>query len=506
MTNIANQIKARRIFLSNIGMSIICLIFLPFAMGEVWLLPVMIAWAITGFLFSLFLLKKGYLEKAAGFHIAFTTYVVMFLHLFISDSYTDVLTFICISFILIVDSMLVATHVSQMFIVGTGALLSQLGAPLLNLNGNLNLRPVDQLENLVLFVTFFILALFSKKDSDTLLKALQSEGHEIKKSSSLIHLSSKPEPGPADFILKVTLDTLTDTVSDQIKNKNLKFSNVIDPKIPLMLNGEPDKLRQVLYILICNAVKYTDSGRISVLSSLVQKSQNTISVKFSVKDTGKGMTKKEIDLALSTARGVDPSLKNTGTKGSGLFLCNRLCHGMGGKLEIDNNEGKGSEFWFIAHFKPQQHVLKPKPASGDVDNDMDRLKAKRILIVGEQHIESAFNRNHFKGLGCTVGMVKDGASAMQLLKSAHENQHPYDLALINDELPDITGHQLGKKIKNHSEFGTIGLILNTDSPITDNAQENPSDIFCACITPSIEPEELLVTLKKSLIKTTVSDD
>lgn len=177
-----NRIKAARIFYSNVAMALICLAFVPFAFGEIWLIFIVIALAIAGFLFSIYLLKLDFLGKAAAVHLISTAYVMAFLHLFISNSYSDTLTFICISFIFVVDSLLVSTSTRQIIIFGSFILMAQVLAPVLNLNKTLAVKAEFQIENILLFVTFFTIVLLIRKDNDKLLSIAKSEADKVKKS------------------------------------------------------------------------------------------------------------------------------------------------------------------------------------------------------------------------------------------------------------------------------------------------------------------------------------
>ena len=178
---LGSRIKAKRIFFSNIILAVSCFAFLPFALDEIWLVLMIACWLILGFVFSLVLLKLSRLNAAAVLHLCATAYGIVCLQLFISDSYADTLTFLCLSFIFIVDGLLVSTRMYQLYIIGAAALTAQIAAPLLNINQKLNIGIALQLESLVLFAVFFTVVLLVKLDNRELLLIAKSENKKAKK-------------------------------------------------------------------------------------------------------------------------------------------------------------------------------------------------------------------------------------------------------------------------------------------------------------------------------------
>ncbi|MCG8616064.1 MAG: ATP-binding protein [Desulfobacterales bacterium] len=175
---IGSRIRAKRIFYANLLMVVICAAFLPFAADEIWLVLIIAAMVVAGIFFSLLFLRAGRLNAAATVHLLATGYGISCLHIFISDSYADMLTFLALSFIVIAGGVLIATRLSQIFLMGGMVLLAQLLSPVINMSGRLDI-PLDlQLESLALFVLFFTVLLLIKSDNRTLLKITQTENRK----------------------------------------------------------------------------------------------------------------------------------------------------------------------------------------------------------------------------------------------------------------------------------------------------------------------------------------
>lgn len=182
--DIEDRIKAQSILSVNFAMLLIAAAMFPFALDEtIWLL-LLIGGAIAGFLISIFLLKKGHMFAAALLHISINAFIVAFLHLYVSDSYDDSLTFIILSIIFTADCMLVATISAQVYYFAAVAIAAQVLAPFLNLNGKLHLSPAHQIENIVLFGAFFlIISILIRNFTNILLSAKTEADHAIESES-----------------------------------------------------------------------------------------------------------------------------------------------------------------------------------------------------------------------------------------------------------------------------------------------------------------------------------
>ena len=187
-TDLERRIKAKSILSVNIAMLFIAGALFPFALDETIWLPIVIGGAFIGFLISIFTLKSGRIFEAAVIHITLIAFIVAFLHLFISDSYDDTLTFIILSMIFIVDCMLVATHIYQIYLFAAIVVLSQVAAPFINLNGKLFLTQTHQIENFILFISYFIIVLITTRTYANLLLTAKNEADHARESENKYRL------------------------------------------------------------------------------------------------------------------------------------------------------------------------------------------------------------------------------------------------------------------------------------------------------------------------------
>jgi signal transduction histidine kinase len=166
-----------------------------------------------------------------------------------------------------------------------------------------------------------------------------------------------------------------------------------DEEVQLALRGDPGRLRQILTNLTGNAIKFTPAGEVAVRVSLVEKTENDVFLRFSVRDTGIGIPKDKISLLFEKFSQVDASTtRQYGGTGLGLAISEQLAALMGGKIGVESEEGKGSEFWFTALLGRQVEGGKAEsrsPAS---------LRGVRALIVDDNTTSREILNTRMAGL------------------------------------------------------------------------------------------------------------
>ena len=209
-----SRIKAKSILSVNIAMLFISVAMFPFALDETIWLPFAIGCAFIGFITSIYVLKQGRIFAASIIHITLIAFIVAFLHLYISDSYDDTLTFMILSMIFIVDCMLVSTHIYQIYYFSAIVILSQILAPLVNLNGKLQLTPIHQIENLILFISYFIIVLITTRNYTSLLVTAKEEADHARESENKYKLLAE---NATDVIWTTDLDMNLTYISPSVE-------------------------------------------------------------------------------------------------------------------------------------------------------------------------------------------------------------------------------------------------------------------------------------------------
>lgn len=217
--------------------------------------------------------------------------------------------------------------------------------------------------------------------------------------------------------------------------KGLNFTSVFDKNLPQYYVGDPNRLKQIIFNLLNNAFKFTEKGSISFNVELISTSEDSVELKFTVKDTGKGISendKRNIGKAFIQAD-AENTRENGGT-GLGLTMCIQLAKIMGGVLNYESKEGEGSEFWFTI-------VLK---AGYGPDLSVEK-KFNKILLVEDNLINQKVSMFSLNSQGFEVDLAENGKIAIEKFK-----QNPYDLILMDIQMPvmdGITASEMIRKIE-----------------------------------------------------------
>ncbi|MDP2647043.1 MAG: response regulator [Desulfobacterales bacterium] len=259
-----------------------------------------------------------------------------------------------------------------------------------------------------------------------------------------------------DFDLRVALEEVCDLVAANAQKKGLEFVNMIDQEVPSLFRGDPGRLRQILVNLSGNAVKFTEKGEVTIRVSLDHENTTHATLRFSVSDTGIGIPQDRMDRLFKSFSQVDSSTtRKYGGTGLGLTISKQLVEMMGGRIAVASEQGQGSEFWFTAVFEKQ-----PEGQEKRIFVSED-IRAKRILIVDDNATNRYVLSELLKSWQCRFGEASSGAQALKELRRGLVAKDPYEIAVLDMQMPEMDGETLGKKIKQDPDLKNVILILMT---------------------------------------------
>ncbi len=256
-----------------------------------------------------------------------------------------------------------------------------------------------------------------------------------------LHLEQAPFQLP-DIIQHVKL-----VVGFNARNKGLELHTCIDPDVPPCLVGDSLRLGQVLLNLVSNAVKFTDQGSITVLvlqdlhTPDADAAPDHIRLRFSVQDTGLGMTPKQVSELFQPFFQADSSTtRKFGGTGLGLAICQQLVGLMGGVIQVQSAPGQGSTFSFSVTFTLADEAL----LEGDLEGDTARssmhepnaaiLAGKKVLVVEDNALNRELVRELLAGMGILVEIAVNGREAVGRVA-----QEDFDLILMDIQMPEMDG-------------------------------------------------------------------
>jgi PAS domain S-box-containing protein len=287
-----------------------------------------------------------------------------------------------------------------------------------------------------------------------------------------------------DFDLRVTLEEVGELMSLKAYEKGLEFAFIVHHEVPSLLRGDPGRLRQILINLVGNAIKFTDSGEVMLKAKLEEEDAHRAVIRFSVRDTGIGISEEGMDRLFKSFSQVDGSTsRNYGGTGLGLAISKQLTELMGGCIGVDSKEGQGSTFWFTVGLKkqPDDYVTLMIP---------EDIRKKRILFVDDNAVNRQVYRELLKSWGCRYGEASNGTQAIVELRRALETGDPFEIVIIDMQMPGMDGEELGRSIKQDPDLSDTILIMVSSAGARGDAARLKKIGFAAYLTKPIKQSQL----------------
>ena len=274
---------------------------------------------------------------------------------------------------------------------------------------------------------------------------------------------SKVEAGKLD-LENVDMD-LRDTVQDvgrllavQAHAKGLEITVLIDPALPDVLMGDAGRVRQVLLNLGGNAVKFTPRGEVAISLDVVEQNAQSILIKCEVRDTGVGIPADRQQALYQPFSQADSSTtRQFGGTGLGLSIVKQLVELMGGTAGVVSAEGVGSTFWFTARFGISNGASKIRPRAPDA------LKGQAVLVVDDNETNRKVLTGQLMLCGTWPVCADSADEALAFMRQAVTAGRPFEVALIDHEMPGCDGATLGRTINHDPTLRSTRLILLTSS-------------------------------------------
>ncbi len=279
-------------------------------------------------------------------------------------------------------------------------------------------------------------------------EACRNSGESLLKLINDILDFSKIEAGKLELenhefdLEELVMDTIS-TMVWRTSEKNLELPCYIDPASRLVLKGDSYRLRQILVNLVGNAIKFTNIGEVVVRTQTVARQEDQITVRFTVFDTGIGISKDKLNKLFQSFSQIDASTtRNYGGTGLGLVISESLVQLMGGSIQVKSEVGTGSKFWFEIPFT----VVTKSTAALPVSNP---LAGKRCLIVDDNIINRTILKKYVTEWNLDSVTTSSVDEALAAVDSAKEKNTPFDLVLTDFIMPQRNGLDLAQALKDH---------------------------------------------------------
>jgi len=269
----------------------------------------------------------------------------------------------------------------------------------------------------------------------------------------------------------------------KVREKQINYKINID-KLPECIKSDEHRLKQVLANLIGNAIKFTpQKGEIIVSINVVEESEDKVKIRFSVKDSGIGIPKDKQKEIFKAFTQVDGSItRKYGGTGLGLTISSRIVRKLGGFIEVESEEGKGSEFYFVLEFEKCKKKIKK------IDEEHNFVYEAKILVAEDDKFNQELIKEIFKKWGIEIDVVSNGLEAVEKAK-----QNRYDVIFLDINMPKMSGVDALKEIK---KFSTSPVIALTANAFKEDREKYLKEGFNDVISKPVKLEDLERILSK----------
>ena len=242
------------------------------------------------------------------------------------------------------------------------------------------------------------------------------------------------------------------------REKHLELTVDVPPDVPHLVRGDPTRLRQVLMNLIGNAIKFTEEGEVDVSADWVGHHGDRTAVRFRVRDTGIGISEEQLSHIFDEFTQADASMtRRYGGTGLGLAIARRLVALMGGELTVTSHVGRGSEFSFTLPFPVET------PAGAATPGRAVSLGGRRLLVVDDNETNRRILRDMLGAEGMAVHEAHRADAGLEALRRAATARTPFDLAILDAQMPDQDGFELATAIRADAQLARTRLLILTSA-------------------------------------------
>jgi signal transduction histidine kinase/CheY-like chemotaxis protein len=288
-----------------------------------------------------------------------------------------------------------------------------------------------------------------------------------------------------DFDLRTTVEEALDLFAEPAQRKGLELGCLLHAEVPTALRGDPGRLRQILFNLIGNALKFTQQGEVMIHVTRGEETADRTLIEFAVTDTGIGIAPEAQALLFKPFSQADTSTtRKFGGTGLGLAICKQLVEQMGGQIGIESVPGQGSTFRFTVCLtqQPAQAHATPLPRGS--------LQGRRLCIVDDNATNRRILEQYAFQWGLQSATASDGYQALALLKDAANRGEPFDLAILDLQMPRMDGLELGHMITADPVLVGTRLVLLTSIGIRGQAEKARQAGISAYLTKPVHRSHL----------------
>ncbi len=298
----------------------------------------------------------------------------------------------------------------------------------------------------------------------------------------------------SDFDFRSSLETILKTFALRASEKKLELLYEVDGKVPVIMQGDANKLRQILVNLLGNAIKFTHAGEVVLRVKIDQVEDKQYMLHFTVSDTGVGLAADVRKLIFDPFTQADNSTtRNYGGTGLGLAISARLVKMMGGEIWVESEPGKGSQFHFTAQLVADHAQSIARSGNPPVAKD-----TARVLVVDDNRTHCDILESLLKSWGWVGVSVQSGEEAILQIGAARESGNPYDLILIDRHMPGMDGFELVEHLQKLPGVVPATIMMLTSGGQRGDIERCAELGICAHLSKPVRPSELADAIRQAV--------
>ena len=284
-------------------------------------------------------------------------------------------------------------------------------------------------------------------------------------------------------------------LSSRANENNVELVLDCESDVPYSIISDVTRLRQLLFNLVGNAIKFTSHGDVLMRIAKIKETPDEVLLRFEVEDNGIGIPQDKKEKLFKKFSQVDSSTtRQFGGTGLGLVISKKIVELMNGQIGFESEEGRGSTFWFEILCPV---CLESKPVDKKLKHD--HLQDKRVLFVDDHPLNLKVFEHYLAHTGVHAEYAISAREALQELEEAHQHGHSFDVAIIDYQMPETNGKDLGKMIrKDPDKYGKPEMILLTAVGKLTEFNTLQSSGFGSYMLKPIYPHVLLENVSRVL--------
>ena len=286
-----------------------------------------------------------------------------------------------------------------------------------------------------------------------------------------------------DFELATVVEDVAELLAQQAHAKGLEVATHIRPGVPPVARGDGGRLRQILMNLVGNAIKFTSSGEVRVTVGCLEEAEKEVLLRFDVTDTGIGISSGDQSRLFAPFLQADSSTtRQYGGTGLGLAICKQLVELMGGEIGVESEPGKGSNFWFTLRLERGSRTAVRIPVM--------ELRGVRVLIVDDNATNRTILQEQVASWGMICESADSGARALEVLRARSLQDQPFDLVLLDFQMPAMDGLMVAQAIKDDGAIPPPQIVLLTSSGQRIEPERAQALMIGATLTKPVRQSQL----------------